>query len=85
MATWNENPDLMERLRKVQGHKLFRHQDIISFAGMCDNRTELLRHVENCERQTGMQQMSTAKGFAISFYVKAGRADLVKTITETWA
>jgi hypothetical protein len=51
MATWKQNPDLMARLTDAQNHPCFEHQDILTWAAMCDTRDELTRHVENCERR----------------------------------
>ena len=48
-ATWKQNPDLMIRLQTAQNHPAFEHQDILTFAGMCDDRAELERHVVYCE------------------------------------
>lgn len=47
--TWKQAPDLMDRLTEAQNSPCFEHQDVMTFAGMCDSRAELLRHVENCE------------------------------------
>jgi len=47
IATWKANPDLMTRLVEAQSH--FDNIDIMTFAGMCDDRAELLRHVERYE------------------------------------
>ena len=49
IPTWKANPDLMERLTKAQNNPVHEHIDVLSWAGMCDDRAELLRHVEYCE------------------------------------
>ena len=49
MSTWKSNPDLMSRLRTAQNHPAHSHIDIMTFAGMCSDRAELLRHVERYE------------------------------------
>ena len=51
MCTWKANPDLMERLATAQNHPKYEHQDILTWAAMCDDRAELLRHVERCEQK----------------------------------
>lgn len=50
MAIWKQNPDLMDRLTAAQ-NALRTPIDILSFAGMCDSRGELQRHVERYEAQ----------------------------------
>lgn len=50
MATWKANPDLMDRLIAAQ-NALTTPIDIVTFAGFCDSRDELLRHVERYEAQ----------------------------------
>lgn len=54
MATWQQNPDLMNRLIAAQ-NELTTPIDILTFAGMCDSRAELLRHVEHYERRVSSQ------------------------------
>lgn len=49
MAIWNENKDLMDRLARAQNHPANINQDIMTFAGFCDTREELERHVERYE------------------------------------
>ncbi len=49
MTIWKQNPDLMIRLQHVQNHPAFEHQDILTFAGMCNSRPALKRHVIYCE------------------------------------
>lgn len=44
MAAWKNNPDLIARLHKAQN--VLTHIDIVTFAGFCGSREELLRHVE---------------------------------------
>lgn len=47
MAIWQQHPDLMDRLNAVQNRDTRR--DIVSFAGLCESREELERHVVACE------------------------------------
>lgn len=42
--------DLMERLISAQNHPGNINQDIMTFAGFCDDRAELERHVQHCEQ-----------------------------------
>jgi hypothetical protein len=49
MATWKQNPDLMDRLATAQNHPANVNQDIMTFAGFCDSREELERHVLHYE------------------------------------
>lgn len=49
MAAWRQNPDLMERLTRAQNHPANENRDVMTFAGMCDSRAELERHVLACE------------------------------------
>lgn len=76
MAVWKQNPDLMDRLIAAQ-NSLRTPIDIVSFAGMCDSRDELLAHVERYEARTaevltsarhsrGVTSLSTASPFAIT-------------------
>lgn len=51
MSTWRANPDLMTRLTTAQNHQANINQDIMTFAGMCDTREELLAHVERYEER----------------------------------
>ena len=51
MCSWKENPDLMTRLIAAQNSPAHADQDILTFAAFCDDRTELLAHVEHCERR----------------------------------
>lgn len=53
-STWLQAPDLMERLIAAQNAMACRGReiDIVTFAGLCDDREELERHVlryENAE------------------------------------
>lgn len=50
MAVWKSNPDLMDRLTAAQ-NALRAPIDIVTFAGFCDSRDELLAHVERYEAQ----------------------------------
>jgi hypothetical protein len=49
MAIWKQNPDLMARLTAAQNHPANVRADILSFAGFCETREELERHVERYE------------------------------------
>lgn len=49
MAVWKQNPDLMDRLGAAQ-NALRTPIDIMTFAGMCDSRDELERHVVRYEQ-----------------------------------
>lgn len=49
MSTWRDNPDLIDRLTRVQNHAANVDRDVMTFAGFCTDRTELLAHVEHCE------------------------------------
>jgi hypothetical protein len=46
--SWKDAPDLMARLTKAQ-NELETPIDIVTFAGFCDSREELERHVERYE------------------------------------
>lgn len=52
--TWKSAPDLMARLNAAQ-NELIAPVDIVSFAGYCDSRDELLRHVEHYEMRVARQ------------------------------
>lgn len=45
MSTWRDNPDLMERLAAAQNREVNINIDIMTFAGFCDTREELEKHV----------------------------------------
>lgn len=49
MSVWQANPDLMARLTRAQNHPANVRSDIVTFAGFCDSRDELARHVERYE------------------------------------
>jgi hypothetical protein len=49
MPIFRQHPDLMARLTKAQNHPGNLSRDVMTFAGFCDDRAELLRHVEACE------------------------------------
>ncbi len=51
-AIWKDCPDLMQRLEYAQNSPVFEHQDILTWAAMCDTREELERHVVNCEERS---------------------------------
>jgi hypothetical protein len=52
--SWKAEPVLMARLREAQNSPRNEHRDIMTFAGLCDSRAELERHVVSCEGQAGM-------------------------------
>lgn len=43
--SWTQAPDLMKRLTAAQNHPANINQDIMTWAGLCDSRAELERHV----------------------------------------
>ena len=47
--SWKQEPELMTRLGSAQNHPANANIDIMTFAGMCESREELLRHVERYE------------------------------------
>ncbi len=47
--SWILETDLMGRLTAAQNHPGNVCRDVMTFAGFCDNRAELERHVESCE------------------------------------
>lgn len=47
--SWMNETALMARLAKAQRHSANRNIDIMTFAGLCDSRAELERHVERYE------------------------------------
>lgn len=55
--------DLMDRLAEVQNHPCFEHQDIMTWAAMCDDRAELERHVVRNEERAARWVPLTRKGF----------------------
>ena len=55
MAAWRQNPDLMDRLTQAQ-NAMRAPIDIMTFAGMCDSREELERHVVRYERIVSEQE-----------------------------
>ncbi|MDI4667080.1 hypothetical protein K9U40_22550 [Xanthobacter autotrophicus] len=50
LPIWRQSPDLMVRLTTAQNHPANARTDIMTFAGMCDSREELERHVARYER-----------------------------------
>jgi hypothetical protein len=58
--SWKSAPDLMARLNAAQ-NALLAPIDIVSFAGYCDSRDELLRHVEHYEARVAKQRVWDAK------------------------
>ena len=49
--SWKDAPDLMARLGKAQNAETNCNIDIMTFAGLCDSREELLAHVERYEER----------------------------------
>ena len=49
--TWTQAPDLMARLTKAQNHPANDMIDIMTFAGMCESRAELERHLGHYEER----------------------------------
>ena len=49
MAVCRTETDLMDRLVKAQNHPANINRDVVTFAGFCDSRAELERHVLACE------------------------------------
>lgn len=47
--SWKDEPELMARLTAAQNTPKNWNRDVMTFAGMCSSRAELLRHVEACE------------------------------------
>lgn len=47
--SWTQAPDLMARLTTAQNHPANTNIEIMTFAGMCDSRAELERHVVRYE------------------------------------
>lgn len=47
--SWRDAPDLMEALARAQNAPCNSNIDIMTFAGFCDSREELLAHVERYE------------------------------------
>ncbi len=47
--SWKDDPELMARLTKAQNDPANRHADIMTFAGFCGSRAELLAHVKRYE------------------------------------
>lgn len=56
MATWNDNPDLIERLVSVQNEPCNESRDIMTMAGFMQTREDLeayvLRHESAAREQT---------------------------------
>ncbi|MBN8918635.1 MAG: hypothetical protein J0I31_23865 [Rhizobiales bacterium] len=50
LPVWRQCSDLMVRLTSAQNHPANTSIDIMTFAGMCDTREDLERHVERYER-----------------------------------
>lgn len=47
--SWKNEPELMDRLTKAQNSPVNRNIDIMTFAGFCGSRAELLAHVKRYE------------------------------------
>lgn len=48
--SWIKEQDLMARLIAAQNHPGNINRDVMTFAGFCDDRAELERHVVSCEQ-----------------------------------
>lgn len=55
------NPDLIARLIQAQNHPGNAGRDIMTFAGFCDDRAELLRHVAACEASANAWDIARAE------------------------
>lgn len=51
--SWRDAPDLIARLTDCQNR--MDNQDILTFAGFCDSRDELERHVVRYETRLGIE------------------------------
>lgn len=61
--SWRQAPELMARLERAQ-NALKAPIDIMTFAGFCDSREELERHVVHYEQQTAKERViSTLAGY----------------------
>ncbi len=49
--SWRQAPELMARLLATQNSPAHEHRDVMTFAGFCDSREQLERHVVSCEQQ----------------------------------
>lgn len=47
--SWKQAPDLMDRLGRAQNHPKLENIDIMTFAGFCESREALERHVLHYE------------------------------------
>jgi len=47
--SWRNHPDLIARLTTAQNHPSNSNIDIMSYAGWCESREELEKHVERYE------------------------------------
>jgi hypothetical protein len=52
--SWKDAPDLMDRLGQAQNAPFNSNIDIMTFAGMCDSRDELERHVVRYEERADL-------------------------------
>lgn len=61
--SWRDNMDLIARLTAAQNSVALENVDVMTFAGMCDSRAELERHVVFCEirAQVGKLQENNAR------------------------
>ena len=48
--SWKNEAELMARLGKAQNRPVNQIIDIMTFAGFCSSRADLLRHVEHYEK-----------------------------------
>jgi hypothetical protein len=55
MSVWKSNPDLMARLTTAQNDEININIDIMTFAGMCDTREELMAHVVRYELRAAVE------------------------------
>ncbi len=51
MSTWKQNPELMTRLNAAQNHPANWNVDITTYAGYCQTREQLERHVAHYEER----------------------------------
>lgn len=49
--SWRDNMDLIARLTTAQNSPALANVDVMTFAGMCDSRAELEKHVTRCEER----------------------------------
>ena len=61
MSVWKANPDLMIRLQAAQNRPVNDIIDIMTFAGWCDTREELERHVVYYENNQPAEKVKPSK------------------------